>query len=323
MSVLSKTVALVCVTAPLAAGAAQYALPSDAIDVVGNITQIAAGFDDTFVALGRRHGLGYEELIAANPGVDPWLPGEQVRLVLPSLYVLPDAPRAGIVLNLAEMRLYFFTAGQVQTFPISVGRIDADTPVGLTRVIDKVRDPVWYPPPSIIAEHKERGDELARIVPPGPDNPLGQFAMQLGIRGYLIHGTNKPAGIGMRVTHGCIRLLPDDIEALFDQVPRGTPVHIVNQPYKMGWVGDTLFLEVHRAFEDDNTHVERGMTAIVELFVKMTRERPAEVNWELVQQAFEQARGVPVPITGSDDQPAEERLASWCSANAPVAMCGG
>lgn len=323
MGKIRFSIALLLAASPIAGGAAQYPLPAESIDVVGNIAKISAAFDDTFVALGRKHGLGYEELIAANPGIDPWLPGDAARVVLPSLFVLPDAPREGIVLNLAEMRLYFFTAGQVQTFPISVGRIDADTPVGLTRVVDKVRDPVWYPPASIIAEHSERGDVLPRIVPPGPDNPLGQFAMQLGIRGYLIHGTNKPAGIGMRVTHGCIRLLPADIEALFDQVPRGTPVHIVNQPYKMGWVGDTLFLEVHRAFEDDHTHIERGMTAIVELFVKMTREREAEVDWDVVQRAYDEARGVPVPITGPGDGPGEERLAGWCSANAPVAICGG
>lgn len=311
----------VSVAGPVAA--AQFLLPSDAIDVVGAVREMYAGFDDTFVAVGRQHGLGYEELIAANPGVDPWLPGDAVRLLLPTLFVLPDAPRQGIVLNLAEMRLYFYTAGAVQTFPVSVGRIDADTPVGTTRVVDKVRDPVWYPPPSIIAEHKERGDDLPRIVPPGPENPLGKFAMQLGIPGYLIHGTNRPAGIGMRVTHGCIRLQPDDIEALFDQVPRGTPVHIVNQPYKMGWVGDTLFLEVHRAFEDDHTHVERGMTAIVELFVKATQERPANVDWDRVQQAFEEARGLPVPITTTEEEAAGERLAGWCSAEAPVAMCEG
>ena len=251
---------------------------------------------------------------------------EVLSHALPSLFVLPHAPREGIVLNLAEMRLYFFAGGEdgltsVQTFPISVGRIDADTPTGRTEVVDKVRNPTWYPPASIIAEHAERGEELARIVPPGEDNPLGDFAMQLGIRGYLIHGTNKPAGIGMRVTHGCIRLLPSDIEALFDQVPRGTPVHIVNQPYKMGWVGDTLFLEVHRAFEDDSTHVERGMTAIVELYVRTTAARKASVDWDVVELAYELAHGVPIPIGGADAAEPHERLSSWCSANAPIAIC--
>ncbi len=312
--------------APWAAIATPLNLPSEAIDVVGGLVRVQTEFEDTFVSLGQRHGLGYEELLAANPGVDPWLPGAGTQIVLPSLFVLPDAPREGIVLNLAEMRLYFFSTGEngaasVQTFPISVGRIDADTPTGRTEVVDKVRDPTWYPPASIIAEHAEWGDELPRIVPPGEDNPLGRFAMQLGIRGYLIHGTNKPAGIGMRVTHGCIRLLPDDIQTLFEQVPRGTPVHIVNQPYKLGWVGDTLFLEVHRPFEDDKTHVERGMTAIVELYVRATAERSAEVDWDLVERAYNHAHGVPIPIGGVRTAEPHERLSSWCSANAPIAIC--
>ncbi len=308
------------------ATASPISLPSTAIDVVGGLVRVEAEFEDTFISLGQRHGLGYEELLAANPGVDPWLPGAGTPVVLPSLFVLPNAPREGIVLNLAEMRLYFFANGQngqawVQTFPISVGRIDADTPTGRTEVVDKVRDPTWYPPASIIAEHAERGDELPRIVPPGEDNPLGRFAMQLGIPGYLIHGTNKPAGIGMRVTHGCIRLLPGDIETLFDKVPRGTPVHIVNQPYKLGWVGDTLFLEVHRPFEDDHTHVERGMTAIVELYVRATAERKATVDWNLVERAYELGHGVPVPIGGAAQSEPHERLSNWCSANAPIAIC--
>lgn len=316
---LSQIAVLLCL--PALSAAARFELPSDAIDVIGTIAEISVAYEDTFVALGRRHGVGYEELIAANPGVDPWLPGAQTPIVLPKLFVLPEAPREGLVLNLAEMRLYFYTDGAVETYPVSVGRIDADTPTGKTTVVDKVRDPVWYPPPSIIAEHQERGEELSRVVPPGPDNPLGRHAMQLGKRGYLIHGTNRPAGIGMRVTHGCIRLLPEDIEGLFDRVARGTSVHIVNQPYKMGWVGDTLFLEVHRPFEDDSTHVERGMTAIVELFVRRTADRAADVDWELVERTFSEARGVPVPISGSPGT-SQERLVSWCSANAPVAICG-
>lgn len=312
---------------PGLAAASVWPLPSGSIDVVGGLVTIRSSHEDTFVALGRRHGLGYEELIAANPGVDPWLPGDDTVVLLPGLFVLPQAPREGIVLNLAEMRLYFYTRDKpgnlsVQTFPVSVGRIDADTPTGRTEVVDKVRNPTWYPPPSIIAEHAERGDQLPRIVPPGDDNPLGKFAMQLGIRGYLIHGTNRPAGIGMRVTHGCIRLLPEDIEQLFEQVPRGTAVQIVNQPYKMGWVGDTLFLEVHRPFEDDHSHVDRGMTAIVELYVRETLQRKADVDWDLVQHIFEQAHGVPVPInTGIHTRDPQARLSSWCSAQAPVDIC--
>ncbi|NND60480.1 MAG: L,D-transpeptidase family protein [Gammaproteobacteria bacterium] len=307
-----------------AADAALFPLPAPDIDVVGSLVLMNTEYEDTFVSLGQTHGLGYEELISANPGVDPWLPGERTEILLPKLFVLPDAPRDGIVLNLAEMRMYFYREEQgqatVQTFPVSVGRIDRDTPTGRTEVVDKVRNPTWYPPQSIIDEKAEMGETLPRVVPPGEDNPLGKFAMQLGIRGYLIHGTNRPAGIGMRVTHGCIRLLPADIERLFDQVPRGTAVHIVNQPYKMGWVGDTLFLEVHRPFADDNTHVERGMTAIVELYVRATRERKALIDWDVVQQVYEQAHGIPVPVSG-EMAAASARMSGWCAANAAVPLC--
>lgn len=285
------------------AHASGYPLPSEAANVIGEVAQINAAFEDTFVGLGRSHGLGYEELVAANPGVDPWLPGVDTPLVLPKRFILPDAPRDGIVLNLAELRLYYFRGGEdddagtsVQTWPVSVGDLGRTTPTGVTTVVDKLRNPVWYPPQSIIAAHAARGDTLPRIVPPGPDNPLGELALQLGFSSYLIHGTNRPAGIGMRITNGCIRMQPADIEALAEQVPRGTPVRIVNQPYKMGWADDALLLEVHPPFNDDASGGDRGMTDIVELYVKATARRAATVDWPAVERVFREARGVPVAV---------------------------
>lgn len=296
---------------------ADYDLPSDGDGVIGSVVAVPAEFEDTFVSLGRTHGLGYEELVAANPEIDPWLPGTGTAVRLPSQFVLPDAPREGIVLNLAEMRLYYFPedAATLQTWPISIGHLDADTPIGVTSVVDKLRNPTWYPPERIIAAHAERGDTLPRIVPPGPDNPLGSLALQLGIPGYLIHGTNRPAGIGMRITNGCIRMQPPDIEALAAQVARGTPVRIVNQPYKAGWSGDTLFLEVHGAFEDDRLHVDRGMTAVVERLVAATTERRAEMDWDAVERAYAEARGIPVAVgvaapTGAAARPSSAGAAS-------------
>ena len=195
---------------------------------------------------------------ARTPHVDPWLPGEGTKIVIPTQFVLPRAPNRGIVVNVAELRLYYFPAAssvapegtlagsrRVITHPISIGRMDWSTPLGTTSVTGKVANPSWTPPQSIRDEHAARNDILPRVVPAGPDNPLGKHALRLGLPGYLIHGTNKPSGVGMRVTHGCIRMFPEDIEALFKTVPAGTPVMIVNQPYKLGWTADGLYLEAH------------------------------------------------------------------------------
>lgn len=232
-----------------------FALPPDGQDVIGALVTIAAREDDTLLDIARRHGLGYEDIVRANPGVDTWLPGEGTEVVLPTRFVLPPGPRNGVVLNLAEYRLYYYPQPEkgepplVMTYPISIGRMDWATPLGRTRVVAKARNPSWYVPESILAEHAAAGDPLPRVVPPGPKNPLGTRAMRLGIPGYLIHGTNRPAGVGMRVTHGCIRMFPEDIGFLFDEIAVNTPVRIINEPVKLGWDGDAIVMEVHRTLE--------------------------------------------------------------------------
>jgi L,D-transpeptidase ErfK/SrfK len=201
-----------------------YELPPDGYDVIGALSSVTARADDTLLDIARRHGLGYEDIVRANPDVDAWLPGEGTQVVLPTRFVLPPGPRRGIVLNLAEYRMYYYPPARdgeppvVMTYPMSIGRMDWATPLGMTRVVAKVKDPTWYPPDSVRKEHEEDGRPLPRTVPPGPDNPLGARAMRLSLPGYLIHGTNRPAGVGMQVTHGCIRMFPEDIEFLFDQV---------------------------------------------------------------------------------------------------------
>lgn len=228
-----------------------YELPPEGFDVIGAVSTIVARHEDTLVDVARRHGLGYEDIVRANPEVNPWLPGAGTEIVLPTRYVLPPGPREGVILNLAEYRMYYYPKpdeGQtpvVMTYPISIGRMDWETPIGRTRIISKVRDPAWYPPKSVREEHAAEGRPLPNIVPPGPDNPLGRFAMRLDIPGYLIHGTNRPAGVGMRVTHGCIRMFPEDIEHLFEKIDVRTPVRIINEPVKIGWFGDELVMEVH------------------------------------------------------------------------------
>lgn len=307
-----------------ATGAAEvYEMPAAGDDVIGSLTVVRTRADETLLEIARRHGLGYEEIVAANPDVDTWLPGEGTEVILPTRFVLPPGARRGLILNLAEYRMYYFPQPQagetpvVMTFPMSIGRMDWETPLGRTSVVSKVRNPSWYPPESIREEHAADGDPLPRIVPPGPENPLGDYAMRLGLPGYLIHGTNRPAGVGMRVTHGCIRMFPEDIGFFFGQVPLNTPVRIINEPVKIGWQGDELVVEVHESLafspfeeadttgdENDGEHDDENeimvppaprdaMTALTQQFVLATNERPAALDWEIAEALLEKADGIP------------------------------
>jgi L,D-transpeptidase ErfK/SrfK len=285
------------------APAATFALTYEQFDLVGYERTVAADYDDTLLDIARRNGIGQEEIVLANPEVDRWLPGEGAEVVIPSRYVLPDSPREGLVLNLPEMRLYYFPepaegeTREVQTYPVSIGRMDWGTPLGATTVVRKQEDPPWYPPESIRKEHAEQGDPLPRMVPPGPDNPLGRHAIRLGIPGYLIHGTNKAFGVGMRVSHGCVRMLPEDIEGLFPQVERGTPVYIINQPIKAGWYGGKLYLEVHPPLEEYPL-TEREMDELVsEVLDKALSLRATDIDESAVTAAVRRMSGMPTDIS--------------------------
>jgi L,D-transpeptidase ErfK/SrfK len=256
---------------------------------------------DTFIDIAQAYDLGYDELVEANPGIDPWLPGEGTLVVLPSRFVLPDAPRKGIVLNVASKRLFYFPEpvpgrpALVHTFPISIGREGWATPLGTTKIVAKKKDPSWRVPASIRKEHAENGDPLPAVVPPGPDNPLGRYAMRLALPGdYLIHGTNKPAGVGMRVSHGCIRMNPEDIEWLFPQVPIGLPVHIVNQPILVGSIGGEIVVEAHPPLEEDK---KRRTAALLEAIERrLAKGGPATVDYERVARIAAERRGFPVSV---------------------------
>ncbi|MBI1733264.1 MAG: L,D-transpeptidase family protein [Gammaproteobacteria bacterium] len=269
------------------------------------IGQIETGYSlgiDRPVDVARRRGLGHSEIKLVNPSLDVWLPGNSEEFVLPMEFVLPNAPHIGIVLNVPEMRLYYFRANKatggmdVMTFPIGIGREGWDTPYSTTRVATKVKDPVWYPPESIRAEHAAEGDPLPKRVGPGPDNPMGAYALRLALPMYAIHGTNKPWGVGMRVSHGCIRLYNEHIEELFQAVQVGMPVNIVNQPYKVGLRGDRIFLEAHPSLEEDQESFEGNLTSVVRAVVAMTREGGYEADWDLARQIIQQSRGIPVQI---------------------------
>lgn len=276
--------------------AAEFPLWADS-QVVGERSTVIATYDDTFVSLAREHNLGFEELMQANPGIDPWLPGEGTEIVLPTQFILPNAPRVGVVVNLPELRLYYFpdgNEGRVITHPISIGRMDWGTPLGVTSIQSKVANPSWYPPQSIRDEHAADNRPLPPVVPPGPDNPLGKHAMRLGIPGYLIHGTNKPSGVGMRVTHGCIRMFPEDIEALYDTVPVGTPVRIVNQPIKLARNGSAFYLEAHPPLTEKAPEDGWTLTELTRAYVAMVEEgQGAGFNWALAERIAAAPRGIP------------------------------
>ncbi len=282
--------------------AATYPLV-DGQDFIGEYAETTASPADTLIDIAQRHGFGFDEIGNANPGLDPWLPEPGARVRLPQRRILPPGPREGIVINLPEHRLYYYPparAGQprtVTTYPVSIGKMDWRTPIGTTRVVAKVKDPAWYPPKSVREEHARRGDTLPQVVPAGPDNPLGRFALRLGITGgsYLIHGTNNPAGVGMQVTHGCMRLYPDDIEALFAAVAVDTPVHIINEPFKVGWDRGMPWIEVHPPLQEDAV-APPSLSDMLRVIVNGTRTVPQPIAWERALRAWEQHRGIPEPI---------------------------
>ena len=286
----------------------EYKFLPDETDLIGELVLTESIFEDTLSDLARAYDQGYNEIKLANPTIDPWLPGEGSEIMIPSFFVLPEAQHNGIVINVAEMRLYYFknmASGKsfVSTYPISIGRIDWRTPQGKMKITAKALDPNWYPPESIRKEHAEEGDELPKIVLPGPDNPLGRHAIKLSVSGYLIHGTNRPYGIGMRVTHGCIRMYPKDVEKIFEEAPIGTSVEIVNQPYKVGISGKNIYLEVHPELEEHKDQIPDIYSHIISLVQARVKSKglpklyPDEV-WETVKKA----NGIPTLVGDLNNQ---------------------
>lgn len=279
-----------------------FTLKNPGDSMVGVLDKVYANHEDTLPRIARDNGLGFMEIKLANPGVDTWLPGQGAEIVLPTRYILPVTPKVGLVLNIPEMRLYYFPpqdgpeVSEVITHPIGVGRQGWATPYLNTRIIQKKTRPYWYPPESIRKEHAEKGDPLPKVVPPGPENPLGNYAMRLGMPEYIIHGTNKPFGIGMRVSHGCIRLYPEDIKSLYQQVKLNTPVRIVNQPYKVGRFADKLYLEAHPYLEEDKEQFEGTLTSVVDMLIDLTSEMGHQVDWDLVKSTIAESNGIPVEI---------------------------
>ena len=294
------SLAAVLLSTPLLRAETLIRPPAD-VDLVGEMRSVAAQHEDTLLDIARRFDLGQDEIVLANASVDRWLPGDGTRVMVPTRYILPRAERRGLVLNVPEMRLYYFPPARpgqpevVQTYPASIGRMDWTTPVGTTTVVAKTTHPDWHPPESIRREAAARGEPLPDVIPAGPNNPLGKFALRLGLPGYLIHSTNKPYGVGMRVTHGCVRMYPEDIEVLFPEVPVGTSVQIVNQPVKVGWLGDTLFIEVHPPLDEQQADTDM-VTLAMDLVNAQWQRRPFVLDGRALNQAIAEQNGTPVAI---------------------------
>jgi L,D-transpeptidase ErfK/SrfK len=292
---------------PLPVATHKFTLGADE-DVVGELQLTTASKEDTLPDIARRFNVGYEEIVRANPGVDPWVPGAGRKVVVPTRFVLPNAPREGVVINLAAMRIYYFPKhgkGEPQlvyTHPIGVGKVGWVTPEGVTRIIAREKDPTWRPSAGVRKEHQDNDDPVPAVVPPGPDNPLGKYKFTLGWPSYLIHGTNKPYGVGLRSSHGCIRLYPEDIEKFYQAIPIGTQVRVVNQPFLFGWHQGQLYLQTYTIFEDDQRGSEKARKLLLQKSMtprleKLLKTAHAAVDWDVVAQMTRAPRGLVVPVS--------------------------
>lgn len=274
-------------------------------DVVGQVRTMVVKEGETLAQIARDYDMGYVEMEEANPGIsdpDHLTPG--TVLIIPGQYVLPSAPRNGIVVNLAEMRLYYYKPGgrEVVTHPMGIGREGEDTPISVLKITQHVTKPTWYVPPSIRKMREEQGVFLPKVVPPGPDNPLGEYAMRLSTPpqggSYLIHGTNDPlGGIGRRSSSGCLRMYPEDISSLYHQVPDGTTVYVINEPYKAGWSKGSLYLESHIALQSEDNQTTKDaekIRRVIQLAIK--KGNAANVDWDKVSEISAETQGLPQVI---------------------------
>lgn len=287
--------------------ATTYNLPNTRGDTVvasstGDTVTITVDQDQTLLDVAKRFNLGQTEIVTLNPTLDRWLIKKGTVVRLPNRRILPNSPHEGITLNIAEYRMYYYPAdqpGTVRSYAHGIGRQDWQTPLGRTTVIKKVKDPAWHPPESIRREHAANGDPLPAIVPPGPNNPLGAYALYLNLPGdYRIHGTDvdKIYGIGMQITHGCVRMYPEDIQALYNSVPVGTPVYIVKQPIKVGWLNNTLYIEAHPDLEGEEKTQDQRYAVALALIQKANNDELPEFDQVALNKALKDLDGTPVPL---------------------------
>ncbi|KJV45133.1 peptidoglycan-binding protein [Pantoea sp. BL1] len=302
---LAGALLLSCFGLSAPAFATEYPLPADNSRLIGENTLTTVPDDKRpLESIAAHYKIGMLGMLEANPGVDPWLPKAGTQLTVPLQMLLPDAPREGIVINLAELRLYYYPKGEnsVVVYPIGIGQLGAATPSMVTSISQKIPNPTWTPTVNIRKRYAKEGITLPGVVPAGPDNPMGLFAMRLarGTGQYLIHGTNADFGIGMRVSSGCIRLRPDDIEALFNSVPKGTRVQIVNEPIKYAVEPDgKRYVEVHQPLsrneKDDPQTMPIALTAKSKAFINSQKSDTA-----LIKEAMARRSGMPVLVSSGE-----------------------
>ncbi len=276
----------------------EYAL-AEKQSVFGTVGEIDIASDDSLPLIARYFGLGFDEIAIANPKMDTWLPELGNTVTLPSRFILPDVPRKGLILNLDAKRLFYFpknNKNKVITFPIGIGRKGWKTPTGITKIVAKKAHPRWVVPKSIRLEHAKKGDPLPKVVAAGPNNPLGNYAIRLGIPGYLIHGTNKPYGVGMAVSHGCIRLYPEDIEILFKQVKTKMPVRLLHQPFLIGWEQSELFIQIYPPLHTNKKQKRKQLARFKWKLKGIERKSNRSIAWHKVEAAISQSNGVPIAI---------------------------
>lgn len=278
-----------------------YALKEDS-DLVGNPKEVDIKAGETLGEVGRRYGIGITEIIRANPTIKPYTKLHHgVTVHIPSEFILPDVPRKGIVINLAELRLYYYPKDKevVITEPIGIGREGHwQTPVGKTTIIKKEEDPIWRPTQNVRADALLHGTPIPNRFPPGPDNPLGKYILRLGWPTYLIHGTNRPEGVGERVSAGCIRMLPESAKMLYDSVPLGTQVQVINEPYKLGFKDKELYVEVHQPLKDSKAFRQKEYSELVMLVSQKLLGTPHTLpEWTVLKEQLASMPGVPRVIS--------------------------
>jgi L,D-transpeptidase ErfK/SrfK len=277
-------------------------------EMIGRVQMVRLKPHQVLADVARLFDVGYDAIKHANPTVNPWLAPPGTRVIVPTEFILPHAPHVGIVVNIAAMRLFYFLPhkpGQPQvviTHPVGIGRLGHATPTMVTRVTWHQAHPQWYVPRSILASHARRGTPLPPVVAAGPNNPLGNYALHLGYPEILIHGTDRPAGVGRRVSHGCIHLYPEDIKQIFKLVPNGTPVRVVNQPYLFAWSHGRLYMQAYGALQDDQRPWKTDPALLTRLLPRqwisdLTRTGQ-RIDWQRVRRLLVHPPVVPLPVSG-------------------------
>ena len=273
-----------------------FPLPAKGGDVVGKISTYVVNKGDSIASIAQKTDMGYFEMLEANPGVNADNPQVGTVLIIPSEYILPPYPRRGIVINLVQMRMYYYPQGKniVETYPVGIGRMEWGTPLGKMTIIGKRKNPTWHVPKSIKEARAKDGVELPDMVPPGPKNPLGKYAMRLSNTAYLIHSTNDPSGVGRRSSSGCVRMYPDDIASIFPRIDHGTRVTIIDDPYAAGWKGNELFLESHLPLQEQQDElVNNHEEAVRKALTAKTHNRKATIDWKKAYAISTEEMGLP------------------------------